>query len=320
MAIAEIHVTLKPSLLDVQGTTVRKALHQLGYEGVRDVRIGKFITVEVDGSQSGPQLQAALEEMCQKLLANPVIEDFEIALDAQSSAEISRTPAAQILVAPLVESNQVAGPAVVPHASAAAASGMAAIPSTGMAASVGTPLNATAITAPATVGAPIGMGAAASVPATAASVTSVTATPAPASHSPVQIDPAELSPTNAPLSQSPAAAGISVAGLSPAEQMEHTVVSSSEAVTPDPFSLDFARFDAMSPADKLAMQELAWRKHGTWIKQQIDGNRAQWILCLGQHVVNFGDSLDSFPSDDARARAGRESGLVPWVFVRPPAS
>ncbi len=66
-------VTLKPSLLDSAGRTVAGSLQKLGYDEVQGVRIGKFIEVEVDQADEGRIL-----EMCQKLLANPVIEDYRI--------------------------------------------------------------------------------------------------------------------------------------------------------------------------------------------------------------------------------------------------
>lgn len=82
MAIAEIHVTLKPALLDVQGQTVLKALHQLGHTEVQNVRIGKFITLEVSDTLAGAALQQELDKMCAQLLANPVIENYDIRLTA----------------------------------------------------------------------------------------------------------------------------------------------------------------------------------------------------------------------------------------------
>lgn len=81
MATAQIHITLKPTLLDTQGATVLKALHQLGHRSVQDVRIGKLIEVQLDDALSSTQQQTELETMCQKLLANPVIEDFQIVLN-----------------------------------------------------------------------------------------------------------------------------------------------------------------------------------------------------------------------------------------------
>lgn len=79
MPLAEVHVTLKPALFDAQGETIGKALQQLGHAGVRNVRIGKYITLEVDGVDPSA-LQGQLDLMCQQLLANPVIENYEITL------------------------------------------------------------------------------------------------------------------------------------------------------------------------------------------------------------------------------------------------
>jgi phosphoribosylformylglycinamidine synthase subunit PurS len=87
MATAEIHVTLKPGLLDVQGKTVLKALQQLGHSEVQNVRIGKFITLEISDALAGPALQQELDRMCQQLLANPVIENYEIVVTATSGTQ-----------------------------------------------------------------------------------------------------------------------------------------------------------------------------------------------------------------------------------------
>jgi phosphoribosylformylglycinamidine synthase len=74
MARVKVTVTLKPSLLDAQGKVVQGALQQLGYEGVEQVRIGKYIELTVDDSAN---IDAQVKEMCDKLLANPVIEDYQ---------------------------------------------------------------------------------------------------------------------------------------------------------------------------------------------------------------------------------------------------
>lgn len=309
MATAEIHVTLKPALLDTQGATVRKALHQLGYGSVRDVRIGKFITLEVDDAQAGPQMQAMLEEMCQKLLANPVIEDFEIAVDEVTSRDISQNPVALIPVAPLVE-----GALTTPHAVTNA----------------GTPPSLSSSIS----GAPVGATGAATMPLTplaqmtsppysaapGASSAPISAPRTPVANTVAGVDPTPASTGANPLTEhSPTALNtVPLGGMTPSEQLRVQAVSTSEAATPDPFSIDAERFDAMGPADKMALQELAWRKYGPWIRDELDNRRAAWILCAGQRVISAGDTIDSFPDDDARARAARESGLVPWVFVRPP--
>ncbi len=74
MADVKVYVTLKPSLLDAQGRVVQNALHALGYDEVKDVRIGKLIEMEVAGH--GPALEQKVKEMCDRLLANPVIESY----------------------------------------------------------------------------------------------------------------------------------------------------------------------------------------------------------------------------------------------------
>ncbi len=71
-----IVVTLKKSVLDPQGQTVQHALESLGFKGIACVRMGKYIEVAFNGKSENPK-QAA-EKMCKKLLANPVIEQYEI--------------------------------------------------------------------------------------------------------------------------------------------------------------------------------------------------------------------------------------------------
>lgn len=73
MPTARVYVTLKPSLLDSAGRTVAGALQKLGYTEVEEVRIGKMIELKL--SSSDP---ARVKEMCDKLLANPVIEDYRV--------------------------------------------------------------------------------------------------------------------------------------------------------------------------------------------------------------------------------------------------
>ena len=76
---ARVHVTLKPGVLDPQGKAIGHALHSLGFTSVREVRQGKVI--ELDLEESDPRkARTAVEEMCGKLLANPVIENYSIEL------------------------------------------------------------------------------------------------------------------------------------------------------------------------------------------------------------------------------------------------
>ena len=74
---ANIYVTLKAGVLDPQGDAVRKSLHVLNYQGVNEVRIGKFIEVWLEASDQATA-QRELQEMSDKLLANPVIEKFRV--------------------------------------------------------------------------------------------------------------------------------------------------------------------------------------------------------------------------------------------------
>ena len=76
---AEIHVTLKRTVNDPQGLAIRGGLHSLGYETVESVRAGKFIEVWLE-AESAEEAQRLVDEMSDQLLANPVIEDFSVAI------------------------------------------------------------------------------------------------------------------------------------------------------------------------------------------------------------------------------------------------
>ena len=73
MTTVRVYVTLKPSLLDSAGRTVAGALQKLGYEELEEARIGKMIELKVKDYS-----EARVREMCDKILANPVIEDYRI--------------------------------------------------------------------------------------------------------------------------------------------------------------------------------------------------------------------------------------------------
>ncbi len=77
MFTARVHITLKREVLDPQGETVKSALESLGFTGVKDVRMGKFLILTL-GAPSGKQARERVEEMCQRLLANPVIEEYTV--------------------------------------------------------------------------------------------------------------------------------------------------------------------------------------------------------------------------------------------------
>ena len=76
---AQIHITLKPSVSDPQGLTVAGGLKQLGFNSVDSVRVGKFIEIEIE-AQSREKAENDFNEMCEKLLANPVIEDYKFSI------------------------------------------------------------------------------------------------------------------------------------------------------------------------------------------------------------------------------------------------
>jgi phosphoribosylformylglycinamidine synthase len=74
---ASVLVRLKPEVLDPQGDAVRRALGKLGFEGVKGVRVGKLIEIEIDDEHAG-QARERLAKMADEMLANPVIEDYEV--------------------------------------------------------------------------------------------------------------------------------------------------------------------------------------------------------------------------------------------------
>ncbi len=78
---ARVCITLKPGLLDAQGKTVKSALDSLGFRGVHEVRIGKYVEIELNGARPAAA-KRAVEQMCKKLLANPVVETYRIELKA----------------------------------------------------------------------------------------------------------------------------------------------------------------------------------------------------------------------------------------------
>jgi phosphoribosylformylglycinamidine synthase len=79
--VAKVYVTPKAAILDPQGKAVATSLRSLGYEEVADVRLGKYIVVEL-GDSDRERARARVREMCEQLLANQVIEDFEFELEA----------------------------------------------------------------------------------------------------------------------------------------------------------------------------------------------------------------------------------------------
>jgi len=80
--LAKVVVTLKPSILDPQGVAVRTGLHSMGYQGIDDVRLGKFIEVRLNAEDEA-KARATVEEVTNKLLANLVMERYEFTISEE---------------------------------------------------------------------------------------------------------------------------------------------------------------------------------------------------------------------------------------------
>jgi phosphoribosylformylglycinamidine synthase len=76
---AEVYVTFKRGVLDPQGETIRSSLVALGFETVSEVRVGKFMTVKLSAS-SRETARSLVDDMCRRLLSNPVIEEYRFDL------------------------------------------------------------------------------------------------------------------------------------------------------------------------------------------------------------------------------------------------
>lgn len=79
--LARVYVTLKPTVNDPQGLTVRGALHSLGFNGVDAVRVGKYIELRLAAADEATA-RSQIDELCRKLLANPVIEEYRFEVEA----------------------------------------------------------------------------------------------------------------------------------------------------------------------------------------------------------------------------------------------
>ena len=77
---AKIYVTLKPTVNDPQGLTVLGGLKNLGFSSIDEVRVGKYLEVRVDEAERS-RAELTITDICQKLLCNPVIEEFRFELD-----------------------------------------------------------------------------------------------------------------------------------------------------------------------------------------------------------------------------------------------
>ena len=80
MYLAKIYIILKPTVNDPQGLTIKGALHNLGFTEVKSVRTGKYMEVKIEENDYH-EAQQQSDEMCRKLLANPVIENYTFELE-----------------------------------------------------------------------------------------------------------------------------------------------------------------------------------------------------------------------------------------------
>jgi phosphoribosylformylglycinamidine synthase len=83
---AKIHVTLRPSILDPEGKTIRRALGDLGYRQIEEVRTGKYIELSIEAADAARAEEVA-REACEKLLANPVMENFSVEVERAAAAK-----------------------------------------------------------------------------------------------------------------------------------------------------------------------------------------------------------------------------------------
>jgi phosphoribosylformylglycinamidine synthase len=79
---ARIIVMPKRTVLDPQGKTVKHALESMNFSGIKDVRVGKFLEIELEGSNKA-ELRKKIDEACHKLLSNPVIEEYRFEIDRE---------------------------------------------------------------------------------------------------------------------------------------------------------------------------------------------------------------------------------------------
>ena len=77
---ARVHITLKPGVLDPQGKAIASTLARMGFDGVEGVRQGKYLELDLAETDRA-RAQAAVDDMCRKLLANTVIENYSVELD-----------------------------------------------------------------------------------------------------------------------------------------------------------------------------------------------------------------------------------------------
>jgi len=80
---ARIHVTLKKTVLDPQGQTIHQAVQTLGYHGIEEIRQGKYFEITLDDSLSREAWAALMDKLAHEVLSNPVIEEYDVALEEE---------------------------------------------------------------------------------------------------------------------------------------------------------------------------------------------------------------------------------------------
>ncbi len=80
MAFAKVYVTLKEGISDPQGLTILRALKSLGYDEVEDLRVGKYMELKISGDDP-EAISERVKEMSERLLANPIIEDYRVEVE-----------------------------------------------------------------------------------------------------------------------------------------------------------------------------------------------------------------------------------------------
>ncbi|HEY3103703.1 MAG TPA: phosphoribosylformylglycinamidine synthase subunit PurS [Pyrinomonadaceae bacterium] len=78
---AKVYVTLKPSVLDPQGKAIKHSVELLGYQGINDIRQGKYFEIALNGGLTEDAARAEAERMAREVLSNPIIEDFRVEIE-----------------------------------------------------------------------------------------------------------------------------------------------------------------------------------------------------------------------------------------------
>ena len=78
---AKVYVTLKPGVLDPQGKAIQHSVELLGFDGIADIRQGKFFEIALDGSLDEASAREAATRMAREVLSNPVIEDYRVEIE-----------------------------------------------------------------------------------------------------------------------------------------------------------------------------------------------------------------------------------------------